>query len=290
MKTRTATGGQWFRVLLAIGILYLPHSGRAAGRQRVLRLATTTSTYETGLLDAILRPFEKQQNATVHVISVGTGKAMAIARAGDVDVILVHAREAEDQFVREGYGIDRRDVMANDFVLLGPTGDPAAVAGQCAAGPALRCIAEGQHLFVSRGDNSGTQKKEAQLWSEAGIVPQGSWYIETGQGMSATLTVADEKNAYVLTDRASYITSRQRLRLRLLVEGDPKLLNPYGVIAVNPASHPGIDHALAEALIEWLVSAECQQRIGDFSREGVHLFEPATKARAEADRTGGHAE
>ena len=277
-------------VLLGLLTLCLMVDARAGKQPDVLRLATTTSTYETGLLDHILPPFEKQQNAKVHVISAGTGKAMAIARAGDVDVILVHAREAEDDFLREGHGIDRHDVMANDFVIVGPLSDPARISGMRETGPALRRIAEGQHLFVSRGDDSGTHKKEAQLWAEAGIKPRGRWRIESGQGMSSTLTVADEKNGYILVDRASYLTNRNRLRLRILVEGDPELLNPYGVIAVNPARHPHVKAALSEALTEWLVSPECRRMIGAFSRDGVRLFRPATNTAAGAGRSDGYAE
>ena len=290
MNARGPTQKQLITVLIGLITLCSDHEASAGDRPRVLRLATTTSTYETGLLNHILPPFEERQNVKVHVISVGTGKAMAIARAGDVDIILVHDREAEDQFVRDGHGIDRREVMANDFVIVGPAADPAGIAGLREAGPALRRLAEGKHLFVSRGDDSGTHKREARLWADTGIEPQGTWYLESGQGMSATLTVADEKNAYVLADRASTIANRKRLRLRVLVEGDPELLNPYGVIAVNPARHPHVRIALAKALIEWLVSPECQQRIGAFTREGVRLFEPATEAVIGVGDTDGHAE
>jgi len=262
----------------------------AADSSRVLRLATTTSTYETGLLDRILPPFEKQQDAKVHVISVGTGKAMALARAGDVDVILVHARAAEERFVRDGYGIHRRDVMANDFVIAGPKEDPAKIRGLSDAGMALRRIAGAGSLFVSRGDDSGTHKKEMRLWAVAKIKPKGAWYIEAGQGMGSTLTLADEKNAYVLVDRASHISNRRRLRLQVLAEGDPALLNSYGVIAVNPVKHPHAKIELADALIAWLVSPDCRKMIGAYKRHGVRLFEPARDDAAKAGRAGKHAE
>lgn len=273
--------------LLAV-IPFRPSS--AADPARILRLATTTSTYETGLLDHILPPFEKQKKIKVHVISVGTGKAMALARAGDVDVILAHARAAEDRFVRDGYGIHRRDVMANDFVIAGPEEDPAKIRGLRDAAKALARISGAETAFVSRGDDSGTHKKEIQLWALAKIEPKGDWYIEAGQGMGATLTVADEKNAYVLVDRASYISNRRRLRLQVLAEGDPALLNPYGVIAVNPAKHPHAKIEFADALIEWLVSPKCRKMIAAYKRHGVRLFEPAVPGPAEAKGAGEHAE
>jgi len=290
MQTGRSNGKRLIVILTALIALCSALDMTAADRPRVLRLATTTSTYETGLLDCILPPFEKRQNAKVHVISVGTGKAMAIARAGDVDAILVHARESEDTFVQEGYGVSRRDVMANDFVILGPAADPARVKGLRKAGLALRRLAKRQYPFVSRGDDSGTHKKEARLWADEGLKPQGKWYIESGQGMSSTLTVADEKNAYVLTDRASYVTNRRRMRLRVLVEGDPKLLNRYGVIAVNPARHPHVKIDLAKGLIEWLVSPQCQRMIGEYTREDVTLFRPAHSPAAGAGEADRHAE
>ena len=278
-------------VLSVLTVAAILRSGAVAGdKLSVLRLATTTSTYETGLLDKILPPFEKRQGVKVHVISVGTGKAMAIARAGDVDVILVHAREAELNFVRNGHGIYRHDVMANDFVVVGPADDPGGIAGLREAGTAFRRIAMGKHLFVSRGDNSGTHQKEKWLWSESRTEPAGLWYLETGQGMSSTLTVADEKNAYTLVDRASYVANRRRLRLRIVLEGDPGLLNPYGVIAVNPEKHPHVDVERSKALADWLVSRECQTMIGEFTRDGVQLFQPAARGATAAGEMDGHAE
>lgn len=261
--------------LLVLATALFASPATAADSARILRLATTTSTYETGLLDHILPPFKKQHGLEVHVISVGTGKAMALARAGDVDAILVHARAAEDRFVREGYGVHRRDVMANDFVIAGPEDDPAGVRGQSSAEKALQRIAREQSAFVSRGDDSGTHKKEMQLWAAAGITPNGDWYIEAGQGMGSTLTMADEKNAYILVDRASFLAGRDRLRLHVLVEGEPALLNPYGVIAVNPARHPHARIESADALIEWLVSPRCRKMIAGYKTHGVQLFEPA---------------
>lgn len=290
MKATRSMGTALTTVLIGLIALCIAHEAIAVDRTRILRLATTTSTYETGLLDHILPPYEKRQNAKVHVISVGTGKAMAIARAGDVDIILVHARQAEDKFVREGYGSHRHTVMANDFVIAGPADDPAGIAKLSEAGTALSLLAKGQHTFVSRGDDSGTHKKEVLLWAATGIKPQGEWYLESGQGMSSTLTVADEKNAYVLVDRASYIANRRRLRLRVIVENDPALRNIYGVIPVCPAKHPGVKITLANAMVDWLVSPECQKMIGEFSLAGECLFKPAAEAVTGGEGTEGHAE
>jgi len=242
--------------------------------EAILRLATTTSTYETGLLDHILPPFEKKHNVKVHVISVGTGKAIKIAENGDVDVILVHARAAEDKFVDDGCGVNRRDVMHNDFVLLGPTSDPAGIGGQRSAAEALRRIADGARTFVSRGDDSGTHKKEKSLWATLKRVPKGTWYLEAGQGMSATLRMADEKDAYVMVDRATYLATKDKLRLRILVEGDSALFNPYGIIPVSPYLHKHVKYDLAMALVAWVTSPECQQMIGDYQKGGNRLYHP----------------
>jgi tungstate transport system substrate-binding protein len=242
---------------------------------QTLRLATTTSTYETGLLDHILPAFEQAHDCKVHVISVGTGKAMQIARNGDVDVILVHARKAEDQFVADGYGVNRRDVMYNDFVVLGPADDPAGIAGKQDVNTALEWIFKGAHTFVSRGDDSGTHKKEKQLWAKAALHPRGNWYLEAGQGMSATLRMADEKNGYVLVDRATYLFNRDRLRLKLLFEEDPALFNPYGAIAVSPYRHPHTKYELSMALIAWMTSPKCQTMIAGYRHEGMQLFHPS---------------
>ena len=242
--------------------------------ETIVRLATTTSTYETGLLDHILPPFEEAQKAKVHVISVGTGKAIKIAENGDVDAILVHARAAEDKFVKDGFGVDRRDVMHNDFVILGPKADPAGVAGLKGVGKALAKIAEAKQVFVSRGDDSGTHKKECSLWSEAGMTPAGDWYLESGQGMSATLRMADEKNGYVMVDRATYLSFRDELQLKILMEGDKLLFNPYGIIAVNPERHKHAKYDLAMALITWITSAECQKMIASYKKDGAQLFYP----------------
>ncbi|MFC1708636.1 substrate-binding domain-containing protein [Candidatus Omnitrophota bacterium] len=240
--------------------------------KEILKLATTTSTYETGVLDYILAPFEERNNVTVHIISVGTGKAIKLGENGDVDVILVHARGAENRFVAEGHGVNRQSVMYNDFVILGPQDDPQGLDGLQDVKEALRRIYHAKYTFVSRGDDSGTNKKERYLWATAGLNPRGPWYLETGQGMSATLRVADEKNAYVLLDRATYIFNRDKIRLKKLVEADGDLLNPYGVIAINPHRHPHTNYKFSLALIEWLTSAECQRMICEYKIGGNQLF------------------
>jgi len=259
-------------------VLSAPLAG-ASRPDRILRLATTTSTYDSGLLDVLVPPFEKQQHATVHVISVGTGKALRLGENGDVDLVLVHARAAEDRFVKAGHGVDRRDVMFNDFVVLGPVEDPAQVNGLDDVADALRRIHAQAATFVSRGDESGTHLKEKLLWANAECVPGGKAYLETGQGMSATLTIADEKHAYVLADRATYLSRRKALRIVPLVEGDPDLHNPYGVIAINPRRHKHIDHELARLFIEWLVSPECRRLIRSYRKHGQILFVPAVTGR-----------
>ena len=256
-------------ILLIIGVMC-----SFCRAEEILRLATTTSTYETGLLDVILPPFEKARDLKVHIISVGTGKAIKHGVNADVDLILVHARAAEDQFVHDGYGVNRRDVMYNDFIVLGPENDPAKIKGLTDATDALRRIRETESVFVSRGDDSGTHKKEKILWEAAGLSPAGSWYLEAGQGMSATLRMADEKNGYVMVDRATYLFSKDHLRLTIMLEGDQILFNPYGVIAVSPYKHFHVKYEQAMALIAWLTSPECQKMIGNYERMGQQLYVP----------------
>ncbi len=268
--------GNYLKTIILCSLLSLSIEGVAG---ETLRLATTTSTYETGLLDHILPPFEQAHDCKIHVISVGTGKAMQIARNGDVDIILVHAREAEDRFVAEGHGVNRRDVMYNDFVILGPKGDPAGIAGSRDATAALQRIASGERTFVSRGDDSGTHKKEKQLWQMAALQPRGAWYLEAGQGMSATLRMADEKNGYVMVDRATYLFHRDKIRLKPVVEGDPDLFNPYGIIPVSPYRHPHVKYALSMALVAWATSPKCQKLIGVYRREGTQLYHPSADSR-----------
>lgn len=249
--------------------LFLSPAGFA---EEVIKLATTTSTYETGLLDYILQPFEKKHDVKVHVISVGTGKAIKLGEAGDVDVILVHAREAEEKFVNEGHGVKRYRIMYNDFIILAPKDDPADVSGLKDVRNILEGIANAEHTFVSRGDDSGTDKKEKSLWRKAKIVPKPAWYLETGQGMNASLRIADEKNAYIMLDRATYLFNKDRIRLMKIKEGDKDLFNPYGVIAVNPYKHPHVKYDLSAALIRWLMSGNCREMINGYTIKGNQLF------------------
>ncbi len=237
-----------------------------------LRLATTTSTDNSGLLDVLLPPFEEKYNVKVDVIAVGTGKALALGRNGDVDVVLVHAREDEDEFVKAGHGVNRRDVMYNDFVIAGPLADPAGIRGMADASKALAKIADAKAPFLSRGDESGTHKREMSLWKSAGITPSGRWYMETGQGMGATLQVAAEKRGYLLADIGTYIAYKNKVELDILCEGDPLLHNPYGIIAVNPAGHPHVRYVEAMMLIAWVTSPEGQRIIERFEKDGEALF------------------
>ena len=249
--------------------------GGGADPARV-RLATTTSTEDSGLLQWLLPPFEEATGIEVQVVAVGTGQALALGERGDADLVLVHARDREDAFVAAGHGTERRDVMWNDFVLLGPPDDPAGVRGTTDAALALRRIADARRPFVSRGDDSGTHIKERALWARTGGAPAGApHYLDAGQGMGACLVLADEKRAYVLADRGTFLSYRRRLDLAVLVEGDPALRNPYGAIPVDPARHPGVRAAEARRLLEWLTSREGQARIAAFRVDGNALFHPA---------------
>lgn len=241
-----------------------------------IKLATTTSTENSGLLDVLLPPFEKKYNIKVDVIAVGTGAALKLAENGDVDVVLVHSRQAEDKLVEEGYGINRRDVMHNDFIIVGPDEDPAGIKGQKDAVLSLIKIVHSPNkvFFISRGDNSGTHLKELELWKSAKIVPEGNWYLEIGQGMEAALLVANEREGYILSDRGTYLATKDKIDLVILSEGDPRLYNPYGIIAVNPASHPHVKYIEAMQLIAWFTSCEGQKIIRDFKVNGEVLFYP----------------
>ncbi|MEO6062205.1 MAG: substrate-binding domain-containing protein [Thermoflexales bacterium] len=285
--------GATLAVLALAGCAAAPASAPTAGSKgppRELILSTTTSTNDSGLLPVILPDFEAKFNATVKVVAVGTGAAIKLGQDGNADVVLVHARAQEDEFVRSGFGINRRDVMYNDFILVGPAADPAKVAGLPSVADALKRIAAAPANFVSRGDKSGTNTKELELWKAAGIEPAGAWYAAIGQGMGPTLVAANEKNAYTLTDRATWLAQAAKLQgLKVLVGGnaiaenkDKALLNPYGVILVNPAKHPTLKADLAEAFAAWITSLPVQEKIAAFGK--VEYGQPLFYSDSEAWR------
>jgi len=245
-------------------------------QSRIVILATTTSTRDTGLLDELLPAFEKKYGIIVKPISVGTGEALKMGERGDADVLLVHSRQAEDEFMAKGFGKVRKDVMHNDFVLIGPKNDPAAVKGSSSAAVAFKKIQREEALFVSRGDDSGTHKKELKIWDEAAIKPGGPWYITTGQGMAETIRIANEKQGYTLSDRGTYLVQKNNIDLVVLLEKRGDLLNPYGVIAVNPAKYPKVNYDGAMKFIDFITSEEGQRLIANFGKDkyGQPLFVP----------------
>jgi tungstate transport system substrate-binding protein len=261
-----------------------------ASEPQVLRLATTTSTADSGLLDAILPDFEAKNNARVDVVAVGTGQAIELGTNGDADVILVHARAREDAFVEAGDGVNRLDVMYNDFILVGPKDDPAGAAGAASAKDAFAAIAAAEAPFASRGDDSGTYTKEKSLWASTGLTPTAdlAWYLPLGQGMGETLQFANEKPAYTLSDRATWLSQQANLpNLGIIFGGatidenpDKALYNPYGVIPVNPETHAGVNFDLATAFAEWITSVDTQRLIAQFGQDtfGQSLFYPSSEA------------
>jgi tungstate transport system substrate-binding protein len=269
-------------------------TGQQVGR---LVLATTTSTQDSGLLDVILPDFQTRYGAEVEVIAVGTGQALELGKNCDVDVVLVHARKQEDAFVADGAGVNRQDVMYNDFVIVGPPSDPAGIKGMTNVSAAFMKLAESQSPFISRGDNSGTHTKELSVWEATGLAlveatgaispsitfkrPEGDWYQSVGQGMGAVLTIANEQQAYTLSDRATYLARQQEgLELEILVEGDSRLFNPYGIIAVNPKRCPAVNSTGAQAFSDWITSVETQQLISQYGQDqfGQSLFVPDSAA------------
>jgi len=243
-----------------------------------ITLASTTSTENSGLFGWLLPKFTEATGIEVRVVAVGTGAALKLGETGDVDVVLVHARKAEDEFVAAGFGVDRRDVMANDFVIVGPTTDPATIGGSRDAPAALARIAGAGAIFVSRGDDSGTHKAELALWRDSGIDPKpasGQWYRETGAGMGETLNTAAGLDGYALTDRATWASFKNRGNLVLLVEGDPRLVNPYGVILVNPERHPHVKVKEAKTFMDWLTGGAGRAAIANFRIDGEQVFFPA---------------
>ncbi len=261
-----------FLLLLAAVLLAGPAPARA---ETFITLASTTSTRDSGLLDAILPVFRARTGIEVRVVAVGTGRALDLARRGDADALLVHDTASELRFVAEGFGVARHAVMYNDFVLVGPAADPARTRGLEEIGEALRRIVAAETIFLSRGDDSGTHKAERRLWDGIGLDPVGaSWYRETGSGMGATLNTASQVPGYTLTDRGTWLSFRNRAELALLVQNDPRLRNEYGVIVVSPERHPHVKADAAQQLVDWLGSAEGRRAIADFRVDGERLFFP----------------
>ncbi len=261
-------------LLLALAPLLLGACGDGLADGKRVRLATTTSTRDSGLLDAILPAFESEYGMHVDVIGVGTGQALALGARGEADLLLVHARERELAFVAAGHGTEHRDIMWNDFVIAGPRADPAKVDGLASAAVALERIAAAGAVFVSRGDDSGTHIRERALWKAAGGRARWGGYWSAGQGMGACLTIADQKDAYVLTDRGTLLAHRGKSDLQILVEGDAALKNPYGAMLVSPERHPHVNAVGARALLDYLSSQTGQRAIGAYRVDGQILFHP----------------
>ena len=272
-----------FLFLLSLGLLFRPLAHGADPASRNVILSTTTSTQDSGLLDVLIPLFEKQTGYSVKTVSVGTGQALALAAKGDADVALVHAPSLEKQYVTDGKLLNRRLVMYNDFVIIGPKEDPAKIKSAKTALAALKLIEQSKSRFVSRGDNSGTHNLEKSLWKEAGITPKGDWYIETGQGMGATLGIANERNAYTITDRGTLLALGKRVNLPILVEGDKALLNIYSVMEVNPANGPRINAAGGKAFADFMVAPQTQNVIKNFGVDkfGQSLFVPVAGKKEE---------
>ncbi|NLV75989.1 MAG: tungsten ABC transporter substrate-binding protein [Tissierellia bacterium] len=244
-------------------------------------LATTTSTQDSGLLDYLLPIFKDETGIEVKVIAVGTGKALQMGKDGEADILLVHAKESEEEFVAEGHGLERLDDMYNDFILVGPGEDPLNLKSEHPNDilEGLKALAETETEFVSRGDDSGTHKKELSIWKEAGIEPEGDWYISAGSGMGDVLKIADEKRAYTITDRGTYLSMKEDLDLDIIIEGDENLFNQYGIIPVNPEKSDKINAEGAKIFMEWMLSDKTQELIGEFGVEeyGMPLFIPNAK-------------
>ncbi|WP_150910983.1 substrate-binding domain-containing protein [Marinobacter halotolerans] len=263
--------------LFAIALMTLALAAPAQAGDPYITLASTTSTEASGLFGHIIPEFREKTGINVRVVAVGTGQAFAIARAGDADSLMVHDTAGEKKFVAEGYGTERKDVMYNDFVLIGPSSDPAGIANAKSAADAMTRIANAEAPFASRGDDSGTHRAEQRLWSNAGVEPDGSWYRELGSGMGATLNTAAGMNAYVMADRATWLNFSNRQDLKVLFEGDRVLFNQYGSVLINPERHPGLKHDLANQWHQWLLSDEGQAAIAGHTIDGQQLFFPNAK-------------
>jgi tungstate transport system substrate-binding protein len=272
MKGEKMKGRKLFFSFLIVFLVFTLTS--AVYAEERLKMSTTTSTENSGLLNVLLPPFQKRFNVRVDVIPVGTGKALKLGSNGDVDVVFVHARKAEDKFVADGDGVNRRDVMYNDFIILGPKNDPDKVKSASSAVDAFKRISHGKTPFFSRGDNSGTHKKEKLIWNKAGVKPEGKWYLETGRGMGDTIVTANEKLGYTIADRGTYLAFKNKIDLVIVYEGDNILYNPYGIIAVNPAKFPHTNYVMAMAFIGWVTSVEGQKIIREYKKFGEVLFKP----------------
>jgi len=271
-------------VFTMIVLLSAPGMNAIQAQQKNIILATTTSTQDSGLLDVLLPIFEKKTNYFVKTIAVGSGQAMAMGQKGEADVLLVHSPDAEKKFIAEGYGINRRLIMHNDYIIVGPSNDPSKIKGLKSSSEAFKKISSEKTLFMSRGDNSGTHAKEKSIWKTAGINPEeGKWYQQTGLGMGQTLNVAAEKKGYTLADRGTYLALKKNLNLDILVKGDAILLNIYHVIEVNPNKWPKVNAAGAKAFSEFMVSKEAQEVIKNFGVEkfGSPLFFPDARKKEE---------
>ena len=264
------------RALVILAALALP----AQAQQKFITVASTTSTEQSGLFKHLLPIFEKKSGIQVRVVALGTGQSLDMGRRGDADVVFVHARPLEEKFVAEGFGVKRYEVMYNDFVLIGPKADPAEVAGGKEALEAFRKVKAAQAPFVSRGDKSGTHFAEIEIWTAAGIdlaKDKGPWYRDTGQGMGPALNSAAGMNAYVLADRGTWLSFKNRADLGIVLEGDARLFNQYGIILVNPAKHPSVKREMGQAFIDWVISPEGQKAIAGYKIGGEQLFFPNAK-------------
>lgn len=268
---------KWLSTIITTLLLIISFSSAIADEQSFITLSSTTSTENSGLLDYLIPKFKEKTDVDVRVIAVGTGRALLLGERGDADLVLVHHKTSEEDFVEKGFGIDRRDVMYNDYVIVGPKQDPANIKNLIKAAEAFKRIHNHAIPFVSRGDDSGTYKKELELWSLAGVDIQqysDTWYREAGAGMGATLNIANGMNAYALTDRGTWLSFKNRDALTLLFENDPPLFNQYGVILVNPERHEHVKYKEAKLFSDWLTSNEGQQAIAEFTLEGQQLFFP----------------
>jgi tungstate transport system substrate-binding protein len=267
-------------LVMLLSLVTLCNWGNASAEKEII-CASTTSTENSGLFSYILPIFEKKTGIKVKVVARGTGAAIEMGKRGDADMVLVHAKEQELKAVEEGYFVDRHDLMYNDFVIIGPNNDPAKIKGMKSAEEAFKKLAESGNLFVSRGDNSGTHTKELAIWKKAGVEPKGQkWYLEAGQGMEKTQRIADEKRAYTLTDRGTWLATKDKDKLEMVIvlEGDPILFNQYGVMAINPEMHKHVKYKESMEFINWLISKEGQQSIGSFKdKNGNQLFIPNAK-------------